>query len=406
MPPKQSAEGSQQSDSGAPRPATSRSSAISGRSIEELYFKPANEHYRRELPKIIYYEELETIRQETPVVDPMNAAAPVVTVEIWERPEAFKEAEVATIVDDDGEGRSIKFKPLPFKKTAAVSRDEDIPTTSTKRTRGNGEPVRLTSNHDFTAIRKRLGYKRSIDDHFGRYKLAATAKFTDRYSKSNLANPISDPDLATMLGDFDWSGFFKNHKRFFRNKPNPPAVLYKGFPMVEKVVFVMHPNQWHSEDRDGKHLEDGHCYWTSVALLIYGSASFWLLVKAEHLWYLESILNSPHHPRHDFYKRLMETKFSTKAEGIRGQYTEIQGDFNLWEALHIPGLWVNHDPCYLTADLYKVFLVLYKYDSNMNVQFINKVYDMKTFGAYNSRHVFLCYAVRPLTPSCRPPRTM
>ncbi|EAA30514.1 hypothetical protein NCU02324 [Neurospora crassa OR74A] len=173
--------------------------------------------------------------------------------------------------------------------------------------------------------------------------------------------------------------------------------------MVEKVVFVMHPNRWHSEDRDGKHLEDGHCYWTSVALLIYGSASFWLLVKAEHLWYLESILNNPHHPRHDFYKSMMETKFNTKADGIRGQYTEIQGDFNLWEALHIPGLWVNHDPCYLTADLYKVFLVLYKYDSNVDVQFINKVYDMKTFGAYNSRHVFLCYAhgnhYRPMLPN-------
>ncbi|KAK3486575.1 uncharacterized protein B0T23DRAFT_324213 [Neurospora hispaniola] len=173
--------------------------------------------------------------------------------------------------------------------------------------------------------------------------------------------------------------------------------------MVEKVVFVMHPNQWHSEDRDGKHLEDGHCYWTSVALLIYGSASFWLLVKAEHLWYLESILNNPHHPRHNFYKSMMETKFNTKAEGIQYQGTDIQGDFNLWEALHIPGLWVNHDPCYLTADLYKVFLVLYKYNSNMDVQFINKVYDMKTFGAYNSRHVFLCYAhgnhYRPMLPN-------
>ncbi|KAJ4411611.1 hypothetical protein N0V85_003825 [Neurospora sp. IMI 360204] len=375
MPPKQSVEESQ-SGSGAPRPATSRRSALSVKKIEESYLKPGNEIYRRVLPKLIYYEELKTIRREKPIVDPKDAAAPVVTVEIWERPEAVKEPEITTI-DNDDEEEGVKVKPLPFKKTAASPKAEGQPNTSTTSTGVkrkacslNPKPVRLTSTHNFTAIRKQLGYGGPIDQHFGRYKLAATTNFTDRYSKSDPTNPIADPDLATMLGDFDWSGFFKNHKRHYKNFQHPPAVLYKGFPMVEEVVFVMHPNKWDSEDRDGKHMDDGHCYWSSIALLIYGSASFWLLVKAEHLWYLESILNNPHHPRHHFYKRMMETKFKSKSGDIKGLGTAKRGEFNLWEALHIPGLWVNHDPCYLTADLYKVFLVLYKYSSTETAEVV------------------------------------
>lgn len=51
--------------------------------------------------------------------------------------------------------------------------------------------------------------------------------------------------------------------------------------------------------------------------------------------------------------------------------------------------------CVLAADVYGVFLVLYKYDTNKkeNRRWKGKVYDMKTYGSYNNRHIFLCCTV-------------
>ncbi len=64
-------------------------------------------------------------------------------------------------------------------------------------------------------------------------------------------------------------------------------VLYKGFPMVEDVVFAKHPNYWTCIKDHGKLVPDGPCYWTALALLLYGNASLWLRVKAEHLSFLK-----------------------------------------------------------------------------------------------------------------------
>ncbi len=48
-----------------------------------------------------------------------------------------------------------------------------------------------------------------------------------------------------------------------------------------------------------------------------------------------------------------------------------------------------------------MFLVLYKYNTT-DPNWKDKIYDMKTYGAYNNRHIFLCYSVRlfPLTLQC------
>lgn len=410
--------------------------------------------------KIAYYQELETIRREKPIVDPKYAAAPIKTVGIWSRPEIStkqpgvtisldddddvvetrKKPEVTTISSDDNDDvveivPTSKIKPLPLKRITGFpppprnqATPKTPPETTTWKIGGANKrkacdfidlsdlsdlsdsdndddmlkKLRRSSPHNFADIRRKLGYRRSIDDHFGRYKLAATRNFNDRYnsrSKPTSTNPIADPDQATMLANFDWSGFFKNHYQYFKNSQCPPPVLYKGFPMIEEVVFLMHPNSWTEESRDGKHMDSGHCYWASIALLVYGSASYWLLVKAEHLWYLETILGNRHHPRHEFYKKMMNTRFDSKSCGTPGSAMK-HGRFNLWEALQIPGLWVNQDPCHLTADLYGLYLVLYKYDGTEREDWVGKVYDMKTYGTYNSRHIFLCYAVCLSTLLC------
>ncbi|KAK0724954.1 hypothetical protein B0H67DRAFT_118950 [Lasiosphaeris hirsuta] len=142
---------------------------------------------------------------------------------------------------------------------------------------------------------------------------------------------------------------------------------YQGLPLVEDVVFAVHPNKWSEEYGDGdvpqdedvldsriKRLrtlrkynddweEKGHSdeeempklvrvinprenYWTAVALLVYGDAAQWLRVKAEHLYLLRTIL---------------------------------------------------------------IFIVLYKEHKVPEPDNVSKIYNMKAYGEFNSRHVFL-----------------
>jgi hypothetical protein len=99
---------------------------------------------------------------------------------------------------------------------------------------------------------------------------------------------------------------------------------------------------------------------------------------------------NPHHPRYSFYTRENQIIGETQASGPAGQSGFTA---NLWERLQIPGCWNNEDMCQLTSEVYGVFLVLYKYDSDSNPEWKDTVYDMKTYGVYNSQHVFLCYSV-------------
>ncbi|KAK4159599.1 hypothetical protein QBC43DRAFT_221677, partial [Cladorrhinum sp. PSN259] len=176
--------------------------------------------------------------------------------------------------------------------------------------------------------------------------------------------------------------------------------LWKGYPLVEDVVFVKHGNVRFPE-RDnrgnvidnGRGISTGNCYWTAVALLIYGDARTWLRVKAEHIAYLETVLGNPEHPEYDRYKRLGAENISSPAQ--RGR------TFNIWEGVQWPDLWVGDDMCHVTADVYGVCLWLYKYDGDTTKA--NKVYDMKIYGVYNARHIVMSYDAEahftPLIPN-------
>ena len=126
----------------------------------------------------------------------------------------------------------------------------------------------------------------------------------------------------------------------------------------------------------------------------------------DSLSFLEKVLLDKNHPRHAFYTRENMHSTKTKATGpysMREQDIRLwQGTVNLWEKLHLPGCWMSDAICTLTADVYGVFVVLYKYDFPKDPRWKNKIYDLKTFGAYNNRHIFLCYRVslpsHPLPP--------
>ncbi|KAM7183587.1 hypothetical protein V8F33_013501, partial [Rhypophila sp. PSN 637] len=180
-----------------------------------------------------------------------------------------------------------------------------------------------------------------------------------------------------MLDNDDWKPTLQAANR--RNA----RLLYSGFPMVESVVFVAHPNSWSG-------VGAGNCYFTAMALLLYGTSRAWLRVKAEHLYYLEKVLTNKDHVRHEFYKRLnavsSETHASVRARSGNG--TPWQGFVNLWERLQIPNCWTSDEICALTADVYGVFLVLYSIRENATA---NQVYDLRTYGAFNNRHLFAAF---------------
>ena len=264
--------------------------------------------------------------------------------------------------------------------TVPISDDEDEPPEVSG-------PFTGLIDTDVDYIRNKIGYRKPFNTQFAK-EIAAweKANFTDANGKFR---NLELGDQNTMLKDPDWLPYLRQ----FKDSRNMP-VLYKGFPMVEEVTFIKHPNHWNRPDLFGKLIDDGQCYWISIALLVYGDASSWLRVKAEHLAFFEQVLSNEKHPRHLFYKRENQVQANTMATGPDHDHVFAEA-LNWWERLQIPGCWTSEDMITLTADVYRLFVVLYKYhaDEKKNPEWVDKVYDMRTYGAYNNRHVFLCYFV-------------
>ncbi|KAL2268071.1 hypothetical protein VTJ83DRAFT_2917 [Remersonia thermophila] len=240
---------------------------------------------------------------------------------------------------------------------------------------GPNTPLRL----ELRSVRQKLGYQEWVGRYFGEEMQEAQNK---EYR-----------DLEQMLHGPAWTGYVRS------KHGGDSTTLVKGFPMVEEVVFLKHRNQW-SNATGGIDIEGGQCYWVSIALLLYGTPRAWLRVKAEHLSYLERAVLDKDHPRHEFYTRELQSQQMTRATSKGGSW---QGPVNLWEMLQLPGCWVSQDVGFLTADVYGVFLVVYKYGSSKKRERADKVYDMKTFGPFNARHIFLCYInenhYQPMVPN-------
>lgn len=263
---------------------------------------------------------------------------------------------------------------------------------------------------DYGEIRKQLGFTE------------ACLKYYEREIKFAYVNHLDDfraqyGDLEAMLEGDDWKPYLK---RKVESNDVHTQLEFKGFPLIEDVSMIAHPNRFFKKppQKEGKiyadlqnnikrdpgedyTIDDGNCYFTAMALLLYGDARSWLRVKAEHLHYLEHVLSNKEHIRHEFYTRqnaIFSDTFATAHEGGR----QWSGDVNLWEWLQIPNCWTSDEMCALTADVYGVFIVLYSFTYNDTTRTGN-VYDMRTYGAFNSRHIFAAYYNRnhfvPLIPN-------
>lgn len=355
--------------------------------MAQAFYDSADDATRDWLANLLFYRELETIRRDKPLLDP--TAYPVWTIPLYNRDLANHSDGASSSLNLRGGASPSLLLPLFRQKVLPLSSwflsrllakpatvqvidddddDEDDDSAAKKQPAGTD----LTTKLDIPGIRHRIGYSES---------------FVNQFPDEDAAIKLGDPDSTdqdTMYEGRDWVHYLASY--------GGKRVLFKGFPMVENVVFIKHPNHWSRIQDHGKLIEDGQCYWVALALLLYGNASYWIRVKAEHLNFLEDVLKNPRHHRHAFYARENQVSTQTKATGPADQ-AEIL--VNLWEKLLIPGCWANDDLSHLTADVYGIFLVVYKYneDPKNNFDWKDKVYDMKTFGAYNNRHVFLCYAV-------------
>ncbi len=396
--------------------------------MAQAFYDTADESTRDWLANVLFYRELESIRRDKPLLDP--GAYPVVSLKLYDRDhhrqqqqeqqqqeqqqqeqqqqeqqqqeqqqqkkkkEEEQEDETAATVGLRGGARPnvefpfFKRRKLPLSPwflthrlsaksaTVRVLDDDD----DDEKVQERPADVLLTTKLDIASIAVQIGYTKSFEKQF---PLEVEAAQTTEHENWNHDN---------MFERADWMAYLPSYL-------GKVPVLYKGFPMVEDVVFVKHPNYWTRIKDHRKLVPNGSCYWTALALLLYGNSSLWLRVKAEHLGVLERILQNPRHPRHNFYARDNQVRTLTLATGPAGKRRVWSGLANLWERLQIPGCWVNEDVCHLTADVYGVFMVLYKYNSS-NPAWQYKVYDLKTYGAYNNRHLFLCYSVGPCRPCC------
>ncbi|RKU45818.1 hypothetical protein DL546_006203 [Coniochaeta pulveracea] len=174
--------------------------------------------------------------------------------------------------------------------------------------------------------------------------------------------------------------------------------LYRGFPMVEDVTFAVHRNLHNS-------ISGGCCYWTALALLLYGDAEQWLRVKADHLAHFGRVLVNKEHPRYELY-----TKLNNKMYNVRAGYPANHQDSdqllpafcaNLWMVLKLPGVYVPMQMLDVTADLYEAYITVYS--MGLEEEDKNTVMEVRTRGAYNGRHLAMMYVdgnhFRPMVPN-------
>ncbi|KAK8051431.1 hypothetical protein PG993_002816 [Apiospora rasikravindrae] len=160
--------------------------------------------------------------------------------------------------------------------------------------------------------------------------------------------------------------------------------LYKGFPLVEDVEFIVHNNNPPQEP-------DGDCYWRSVSFCLYGSDEHWNIVKAEHLEYLHYVLSQPQHPRYNLYRKHLNGRFfdTSSVDGVAFKA-------NIWQLLHLAHAWTPAVVSQITADLYNIFVVIFTLENGV-------ASETNVRGVHNSRHIFLCFTggchFQPMTPN-------
>lgn len=370
-----------------------------------------NDDLKNAIAQRLYYEELETIRRKEPLLVTKIPVHDVKVLKVGKKkkdpapapketaPEGVKEgaapaaAETAVV-----ELLSSPEPPSSQEKAAASSSSPAGVAQDNKKGPGHGYADKKTTTrryHDMTAgagqwpgpkaglrfdvatFRRDHGWGDADNqDLRGGYPRELAAATADTYV-SHLA------DQEASVNGLQWAAG--------GDAPlGPEYPFLRGFPLVEEVVFLRGRNHWGS-------VSTGACYWSALAMHIYGDPYAWLRVKAEHVAHFGRVLRESRNPRHGLYRELNEKWYETMGSvGRKSGSSSSQGNFdaNLWQILHLPGVYVPMNMLDVTADLYNVFLVVYSYDRGV-------VYETRTRGAYNSRHLFLLYVVRCLLfPPC------
>jgi hypothetical protein len=101
---------------------------------------------------------------------------------------------------------------------------------------------------------------------------------------------------------------------------------------------------------------------SALAYSLQANPARWDLIKAEHLEYLQFVLNDKTHPRHELYAKQLNTQFF-ESNGPEASNFKA----NLWQLLHMPHAWTPGVMQQVTADLYNIHLVTFSYDADKNM---------------------------------------
>ncbi|KAJ9133762.1 hypothetical protein NKR19_g8926 [Coniochaeta hoffmannii] len=402
----------------------------------------------------LYYEDLKWSRRDRPLVAP-GADNPIETLEVF-RPDqgkggkrplegggetsppkrlavqnekgAQKKVEVVEILDDSSETSPPKRLAVQNgkeaqKKVEVVEILDDGGDDDGKQTDDGEEDVEtgndpLGPDYGYEKHKAILFRYHKIDDHPGQWpgpdipgNRFDTAKFLQDFNWPAKDFRV-DFERELMEGGNDLYmspdsnhdvGLGRDLKERGWQLDNPSGrQLIKGLPLVEDVVFVRHTNNTASRG-----MTQGICFWAAIATHIYGDARFWLRVKSEHLEHFARVLENPTHPRHELYSRLnsrwSQVKASSKPGSPRPAYGENKAiHMNLWQVLHLPGVYTPMEMLDVTADLYGLYLVVYSYDLPRG-PYKGKVYKTIARGAYNARHLGLLFVggnhFQPIIPN-------
>ncbi|KAK3319574.1 hypothetical protein B0T19DRAFT_487895 [Cercophora scortea] len=378
--------------------------AVQARAEGETLLNALVRELREGVSIALYYRELELIRKWEPVLDPAEYP-PIRTLPHFDRDNPYPEPSNNTPEKRVG----VESTPDPHdsewdsegdlkKELKAISDKSMIHQYWRMRKNGPAPSPSVDMSGSIIERTRALGYTQP----FLTYYMREVAYARKRSLKTGLTiRETRHADQENMIKSRHWLQYIEEmgSRRLGKQDDELRPILFRGFPLVEEVVFIKHPNFWLADaERNRPEIPLNNSFWTALALLFYGRPWYWLRIKAMHCAVLEAVLafGEPH-PCYKAYSALNEEVTDVPAEGrsqANGKTRRIPLTLNWWEKLNMPDCWISEDMLTLTADIYKVYIVLYKYDcapkSWRNPKCFDKIYDMRTYGAYNNRHVFIC----------------
>ncbi|KAH8750616.1 hypothetical protein F5883DRAFT_694014 [Diaporthe sp. PMI_573] len=325
----------------------------------------------------IWWDDLQSIRRETPVVDknqyqsvqveqaaPGQGTAPSANPGKTSETSTAQSSKIQIIDDDDsdGEGKGSAADLLTFYGQKGASQAAE---------RIKYQDQNLAHQGIYPSRRNGLGFDMA--------RLRRDNNWADTVGTVQDAEPTWDQDMYMANPPL---GFDEAVSRNWAQDAHPDCLRH-GFPLVENVDFYRPRNY------DGAR---SACFFKALGYLVYGNHTFYMRVQAEHLQYYGDVLEWEDHPRHQLYKRMNKKFYNTQ---VSTPTAEVPTIANFFQLLSIPQIWMPLDMLDVTADLYNLFIVVYTIERNI-------ITEVSTKGSYNARHVFLLFNgdhYQPMVPN-------